>query len=253
MEIDIKMMTEEAYRTLKKNYEEVYKMICDHPSDSSWLKDYLGFEPYEVKKYVIDDFELKIADDYKTVEFDNDIKLYETLNKLPKYILCNIRFWAWITFEKAYKQAIAAIPFKSSAIVKNWWLPGNSRRDLMLGTGNALVTECYNTCFVLEENNQYLLVDGGGGNGILHQLKHAGINWKNIKSIFVTHKHLDHITGIIWMIRMICQHMKQGEYDGDATIYAHEEAITLLIDISQKLLQKKDVEFINKRLHFKVV
>lgn len=52
---------------------------------------------------------------------------------------------------------------------------------------------------------------------------------------------------------MICQHMKQGEYDGDATIYAHEEAITLLIDISQKLLQKKDVEFINKRLHFKVV
>lgn len=60
----------------------------------------------------------------------------------------------------------------------------------MLGTGNALVTECYNTCFVLEENNQYLLVDGGGGNGILHQLKHAGINWKNIKSIFVTHKHL---------------------------------------------------------------
>lgn len=123
----------------------------------------------------------------------------------------------------------------------------------MLGTGNALVTECYNTCFVLEENNQYLLVDGGGGNGILHQLKHAGINWKNIKSIFVTHKHLDHITGIIWIIRMICQHMKQGEYDDDATIYAHEEAITLLIDISQKLLQKKDVEFINKRLHFKVV
>lgn len=123
----------------------------------------------------------------------------------------------------------------------------------MLGTGNALVTECYNTCFVLEENNHYLLVDGGGGNGILHQLKHAGINWKNIKSIFVTHKHLDHITGIIWIIRMICQHMKQGEYDDDATIYAHEEAITLLIDISQKLLQKKDVEFINKRLHFKVV
>ena len=72
----------------------------------------------------------------------------------------------------------------------------------MLGTGNALVTECYNTCFVLEENNQYLLVDGGGGNGILHQLKHAGINWKNIKSIFVTHKHLDHITGIIWIIRI---------------------------------------------------
>ena len=50
----------------------------------------------------------------------------------------------------------------------------------MLGTGNALVTECYNTCFILQENDQYFMVDGGGGNAILHQLKHAGIDWKNV-------------------------------------------------------------------------
>lgn len=36
----------------------------------------------------------------------------------------------------------------------------------MLGTGNAVVTECYNTCFVLEDEertqeDRYLLVDGG--------------------------------------------------------------------------------------------
>ena len=30
----------------------------------------------------------------------------------------------------------------------------------MLGTGNAQVTECYNTCFVLEEEGRCLLVDG---------------------------------------------------------------------------------------------
>ena len=57
----------------------------------------------------------------------------------------------------------------------------------MLGTGNALVTECYNTCFILQEDNEYFLVDGGGGSTILHQLKHAGIDWKNVKTIFVTH------------------------------------------------------------------
>ena len=34
----------------------------------------------------------------------------------------------------------------------------------MLGTGNAVATECYNTCFVLSENNNYFLVDAGGGN-----------------------------------------------------------------------------------------
>ena len=37
----------------------------------------------------------------------------------------------------------------------------------MLGTGHAVVTECYNTCFVLSENNKHFLVDGGGGSTIL--------------------------------------------------------------------------------------
>ena len=102
----------------------------------------------------------------------------------------------------------------------------------MLGTGSALVTECYNTCFVLQEDQQYFMVDGGGGSTILHQLKHAGINWKDIKTIFVTHKHIDHITGIIWMLRMICQHMRQGEYEGEATVYlipvADDESVSIL-------------------------
>lgn len=119
----------------------------------------------------------------------------------------------------------------------------------ILGTGNAVTTECYNTCFVLHESNQYFLVDGGGGSQILHQLKHTGIDWKKIRTIFVTHKHLDHITGIIWMIRMICQSMKQDEYEGEAVIYAHDEVIALLQEFSEKLLQKKDTEFIGKRLH----
>ena len=54
----------------------------------------------------------------------------------------------------------------------------------MLGTGNATVTKCYNTCFVLEENGKYLLVDGGGGNTILSRLEQAGINWKDIHDIW---------------------------------------------------------------------
>lgn len=133
MEINIKMMTEEAYRTLQKDCDGVLKMIINHSSDSSWLKDYLGFEPYEVKKYVIDDFELKIADDYNDVALENAIILYEKLNKLPKYILCNNRFWAWINMEKAYRQAQIATKQFNSQILKNLWFMGNSRRDIMLG------------------------------------------------------------------------------------------------------------------------
>lgn len=119
----------------------------------------------------------------------------------------------------------------------------------MLGTGNALVTECYNTCFILRENSQYFMIDGGGGSTILHQLKCAGIDWKDVRNIFVTHKHIDHITGVLWMVRMICQYMNQGEYEGEATIYANDEVIDLLRDLAEKLLQTKETDFIGRRLH----
>ena len=56
----------------------------------------------------------------------------------------------------------------------------------MLGTGNALATRCYNTCFTLHGENGVLLVDAGGGNGILTQLEKAGIRCEDISDIFVT-------------------------------------------------------------------
>ena len=119
----------------------------------------------------------------------------------------------------------------------------------MLGTGNALVTECYNTCFVLHEGAESFLVDGGGGNGVLSQLKRAGLDWKDMRTIFVTHKHVDHILGIVWMVRMICQNMSQGKYEGEAVIYGHDEAIALVKDMAEKLLQEKQTKFIGDRLH----
>lgn len=119
----------------------------------------------------------------------------------------------------------------------------------MLGTGNALTTECYNTSFILQNKTDYFLVDGGGGNTILRQLKYSGINWKDIKNIFVTHKHIDHITGIIWLIRMICQYSNQNEYEGEAKIYAHSELIKIIDNISRMLLNKKEISFIGEKVH----
>lgn len=119
----------------------------------------------------------------------------------------------------------------------------------MLGTGSAMVTECYNTCFVLSEGKESFMVDGGGGNTIMHQLKQAGVDWREVRHIFVTHKHVDHVMGIIWMIRFICQNMQQGKYEGDAWIYAHQELIEMIQTISCMLLQKKQTDFLGKRLH----
>ncbi len=93
-------------------------------------------------------------------------------------------------------------------------------------------------------------MDGGGGSAILRQLKHGGFDWKEIREIFLTHKHVDHFTGILWLVRMICQYMNQREYDGEAKIYGHAEVLDLLEDIAGKLLQPKETRFINDRLHF---
>lgn len=119
----------------------------------------------------------------------------------------------------------------------------------MLGTGNALVTECYNTCFVLEEGDQRLMVDGGGGSAILRQLKHAGFDWMGMRRIFVTHKHVDHLLGVVWMVRMICQFMDHGDYGGEAWIYSHAEVLGLLRDMAGSLLQAKEAAHIGERLH----
>lgn len=127
---------------------------------------------------------------------------------------------------------------------------GEKMKLTMLGTGNALVTECYNTCFVIEDDRQYFMVDGGGGSAILHQLKHAGFDWMDMRHIFVTHKHVDHLLGIIWMVRMICQFMNHGEYQGEAYIYSHKEILELVRDMAEKLLLKKETRFIDNRLHF---
>ncbi|MDY5669402.1 MAG: DUF6339 family protein [Bacilli bacterium] len=129
MEINVKMMTEEAYKTLQKNSKDAYQMVINHPSDCSWLKNYLGFEPFEVKTYVIEDFDLKLDDDYSKVALENAITLFETFKDLPRYVLCNPRFWAWVTFEKGYKAALQATKLKSAGTFSNMWIPGNSKLD----------------------------------------------------------------------------------------------------------------------------
>lgn len=123
----------------------------------------------------------------------------------------------------------------------------------LLGTGNALVTKCYNTCFVLQDGGKGMLVDGGGGNGVLRQLEDAGIDWRNLKDIFVTHSHVDHILGIVWIIRVICQEMNKGKYEGGVNIYGHDEVIRLLRQMSQELLIKKQNRFIDDRVKLIVV
>lgn len=123
---------------------------------------------------------------------------------------------------------------------------------LMLGTGHATVTECYNTCFLLQDENltEKFLVDGGGGNAILRQLKKAETDCNSIHQIFVTHKHMDHLLGILWLIRIICQNMRNKTYEGDAFIYGHEEVLGMVSSICRMLLMERQAVYLDDRIHF---
>lgn len=78
-----------------------------------------------------------------------------------------------------------------------------NEKIIMLGTGSASVTRCYNTCFFLKTPGTVLLVDAGGGNGIMAQIAKAGIRLEDIHHMFVTHAHTDHILGAVWVVRLI--------------------------------------------------
>ena len=120
----------------------------------------------------------------------------------------------------------------------------------MLGTGNAAVTRCYNTCFALRNDTQFFLTDGGGGNGILARLEQAQIPLAGIHDIFLTHTHTDHIFGVVWVVRMIAQGMNAGKYAGELRVYGHAEGLQTLEMICSGTLPGKVTAHFGKDIHF---
>ncbi|MDO4178124.1 MAG: MBL fold metallo-hydrolase [Phascolarctobacterium sp.] len=115
----------------------------------------------------------------------------------------------------------------------------------MLGTGDALSLKNYNTCFTLENGDDVFLVDGGGGNGLMVQLEKAGIDYHRIHNIFVTHKHTDHLLGIVWIARFIMHGMHKGAYEGEVCVFGHEELMDKLERILKEVLEPKELLFLN--------
>ncbi len=120
----------------------------------------------------------------------------------------------------------------------------------VLGTGCAMVTKCYNSCFTLSNGQEHLLIDTGGGNTILTNLEKLNIPLSRIHNVFISHRHNDHITGIVWIIRAVAQQIINGKYDGTLTIYCHKENIEAIKTISGLLLEKKFTKYIGDRIIF---
>ena len=105
----------------------------------------------------------------------------------------------------------------------------------MLGTGHAMTLNCFNTCFVYENDNGKMLVDTGGGQQLLRQLRDAGISTSEIDAIFITHQHTDHLLGLPWIIRSA----GHGRNNKPVSVYMHKELMDIALGMLELLLPEK--------------
>lgn len=119
---------------------------------------------------------------------------------------------------------------------------------ILLGTGHGSVTECYNTCFTMNEHDEYFLVDSGGGNGILKQLKDKDIELNQIRSMFISHTHVDHIMGAIWVIRRMATKYYKNIYTVPVYIYGNDLVINAINKICDILLPKAFLSIIGNQI-----
>ncbi|WP_334104859.1 MBL fold metallo-hydrolase [Muricomes intestini] len=126
-------------------------------------------------------------------------------------------------------------------------------RLVVLGTGTAIVTHYYNTCFLLDSVAEYFLVDAGGGKEILDQFQKLNLDFRKLHHAFLSHEHTDHLLGMVWVLRYIAHLMRLEMYEGEFYLYCHDVVYVKLSTICQMLLQPAEYELFGRRIHLVTV
>lgn len=133
--VHVKMLSEDALIYLKKNIDKITKLIIEN-DDNSWVRNEFPQPMFVEKKYEFFDFDLlnnPEASD-KDVDFKNSVTIYEHLKELPRYILCDERFWLWLHFEKYYSVVKSLMNVNGkTTILDHWTHAKGNRRGLMFG------------------------------------------------------------------------------------------------------------------------
>ncbi len=123
----------------------------------------------------------------------------------------------------------------------------------VLGTGAGITENCFSLCGVLNHNDKYLLVDTGGGMHILSQLKLAGIKASDIHDVFISHKHIDHLLGLVPFIRKVLTAIKLGEYQNNLNIYCDKEIKEIIDFIINKTFHDTFIKLYNERIIYNII
>ena len=123
----------------------------------------------------------------------------------------------------------------------------------MLGTGNGGTINLYNTCFAIQNKDGVFLVDTGGSIEIIKRLKQANIKLDEIKNIFISHSHTDHILGLIWMFKKMSRMAMHGEIKEKINIYCNDVVYEAIKGVSGYILPPVLTEAIYSIVNFVIL
>lgn len=109
----------------------------------------------------------------------------------------------------------------------------------MLGTGHGATFDLYNTCFVIQNDEGFFLIDTGGGMEIMRRLALSNIKLEDIKNVFISHSHTDHILGLIWMFKKLYGKVVQGEIKENINIYCNDVVHEAIITVAPQVLSDR--------------
>ena len=92
---------------------------------------------------------------------------------------------------------------------------------IFLGTSSSIPTKKRdNTSFLLIHKKQTVLIDCPGS--IVHKLLNAGVDFRKLKDVIITHQHPDHIYGIASLIHT------QAFLNSNMNIYSNSDCIKII-------------------------
>ena len=234
--INIKFMSDGALETFKTNTSDISNHMRENIASNAWIKQLYKGKVFIEKKYTIEDFELKNNQNNDSkVDFDNSVILYEHLKDLPNYILTDERFWAWLNFDKCYKQALQAMPIgKTDSTVKQHYLFGTGKRR---GIFFGVLSRCFfRIKLTIDEKNEkdpyYLsrfVID--------NPERFRNLTWRS----FSSQKHI--VFGVLKAEKRICDEYEESVpnqiYPNIAKFVSKIGGVRLLDVIPEEFIEEK--------------
>lgn len=124
---------------------------------------------------------------------------------------------------------------------------------IMLGVGNGGPLELYNTCFVVQNEMGNFLVDTGGSIEIIKRLNESNIDYKEIKNIFISHSHTDHILGIFWLFKKISRDVMHGNIAEKINLYCNDVVYEAIKGVAKYILPDKLMKAIYSIVDFHIL